>query len=180
MAKSSNASSSAQRSLGLGYSVPIIGGVLALLVGLIVSDITHSRLDIWIWVLIHAVLGAGMVLGTRFATAAYNFSLVQGAKVGATKGARNLNLVLGIIWSAIVTIVSFSKAAEAVQGMVHWSDKLISKTPGSEPTEPVPPVIKPFTSVLFWENFVPAFVLIVIAVVGIYLLLAERSREPKN
>ena len=41
------------------------------------------------------------------------------------------------------------------------------------------PEILPLTSAKFLEDFVPAFVLIVIAVVGIYLLLAERSREAK-
>jgi hypothetical protein len=178
MAKSAN--SLAQRNLALGYSLPIVGGVSALLLGLIIVDLTRTTLDIWVWVAIHFILGLGMVLGTRFSTAAYNFSLSTAAKVGATKGARNLNLVLGIIWSAVVIIVSFSKASQATQGMVHWPKVLVPKEPGLAPTEQAPPTIEPFTSVLFWKDFVPAFVLILIAIAGIYLLLSERSREAKS
>lgn len=178
MAKS--AAALAQRHLGLGYAVPIIGGVTALLLGLIISDVTHTRLDIWIWVLIHTILGAGMVLGTRYSTAAFNYSVGHGKKVGATKGARNLNLVLGIIWSAAVIIVSFSKASEAVNRLVVWPKevRVYDKGIGAVPT-PVPPKIEPITSLTFLQDFIPAFVLIVLAVVGIYLLLLERTRNVK-
>jgi hypothetical protein len=175
MAKS--AAALAQRHLGLGYSVPIIGGVTALLLGLIISDVTHTRLDIWIWVLIHTILGAGMVMGTRYSTAAYNYSVGHGKRVGATKGARNLNLVLGIIWSAAVIIVSFSKASEAVQKLVVWPKEIVSKNQVLK--TPLPPTIEPITSLRFLQDFVPAFVLIVLAVVGIYLLLLERTRNVK-
>ena len=168
---------SAQRNLGLGYATPIVGGVVALLLGLIIVDITHTNLDIWIWVLIQFILGTGLVLGTRFATAAYNFSLTSAKRVGATRGARNLNLVLGIIWSAIVTIMAFVKGSDAVQRMVIYPRYAPVKD-GSAPT-PTPPHVEPFNATAMWQNFVPAFVLIVLAVVGIYLLLAERSREAK-
>lgn len=175
-----SAASVAQRNLGLGYALPIIGGVTALLLGLIISDITRTNLDIWIWVLIHAILGAGAVLGTRFATSAYNFGLAHRKKLGATKGARNLNLVLGIIWGAVVTIVSFVKSSEAVNRLVEWpkytGKPLPSMTDKAQVVEPTP-TIHSLGSAAFLENFLPAFVLVLIAVVGIYLLVVERGRE---
>ena len=174
---SKSASALAQRHLALGYAVPIIGGVTALLLGLIISDVTHTRLDIWIWVLIHAILGAGMVLGTRYSTAAFNYSVTAGKRVGATKGARNLNLVLGIIWSAVVIISSFSKAGEAVQKLVVWPKEIVSKNQVLK--TPVGPTIEPITSLRFLQDFVPAFVLMGLAVVGIYPLLLERTRNVK-
>lgn len=171
------AAKTAQRALALGYAVPIIGGVTALLIGLIISDATHTNLDIWIWVLIHAVLGAGMVLGTRFSTAAFNYSVSAKRKVGATKGGRNLNLVLGIIWSVVVIIMSFAKGEEAVGKLVQWPKEIIAKNAILK--TPVGPKIDPLTSVAFLQDFLPAFVLIVLAAVGIYLLLLERTRDVK-
>lgn len=168
----------AQRNLGLGYSTPIIGAVVALLTGLVVSDVTQTNLDIWVWVLIQVILGAGMVLGTRFATASFNFATSHKRKLGAIKGARNLNLILGIVWSVVVIIMSFSNGAMAVSNLVRWPEPSKFPSDGTQPAVSVPEIL-PLTSAKFVENFVPAFVLIVIAVTGIYLLLAERSREAK-
>lgn len=180
MAKSVSATAAAQRSLGLGFSVPIVAGVVALILGLIISDATRTMLDIWIWVLIHLILGAGVVLGTRFATASFNFGLARGAKLGAAKGARNLNLVLGIVWSSIVIITSFTRAMQAVQAAVVWPVNRVTGTGTVKLPQPARPTIEPFTSVQFWQDFLPAFVLLVIACVGIFLLLSERAREPRD
>jgi hypothetical protein len=178
MTKSTQQSRGAQRNLGLGYSTPIIGAVVALLTGLVVSDLTQTTLDIWVWVLIQFVLGVGMVLGTRFATGAFNYASAHKKKLGAIKGARNLNLILGIIWSAVVTIMAFAKGADAVNKLVKWPAPTAEyKTPGK--TLVVTPDLLPFTSSQFLADWLPAFVLIVIAVVGIYLLLVERARETK-
>jgi len=168
----------AQRNLGLGYSIPIVGGVVALLTGLIVADLTQTSLDIWVWVLIQFFLGLGVVLGTRFATASFNFANAQGKKLGAIKGARNLNLVLGIIWSAVVIIMAFAKGFDAVQKLVKWPT-YPSPTVGEKTPKVLGPELLPMTSVHFLQEWLPAFVLILIAVFGIYLLLLERSREAK-
>jgi hypothetical protein len=168
----------AQRNLGLGYSTPIIGAVVALLTGLIVSDLTQTSLDIWVWVLIQVILGVGMVLGTRFSTSAFNFATSHKRKLGAIKGARNLNLILGIVWSVVVTIMSFANGAMAVSNLVRWPEPTKFPEDGTKPVVSVPDIL-PLTTAKFLENFVPAFVLILIAVSGIYLLLAERSREAK-
>jgi hypothetical protein len=175
---SKSTASSAQSNLSLGYAIPIVAGVVALIVGLIIADLGGQPLNIWVWVVIHLILGAGVVLGTRFSTSAFNYSLTTGNRVGATKGARNLSLILGIIWSAIVVITSFTRASMAVSGMLVWPDT--SKAKYSNTTFEVHPHIEPLTSAAFWQDFVPALVLILISIAGIYLLLSERAREPKT
>lgn len=178
MTKAQDQARGAQRSLGFGYSTPIIGAVVALLTGLVVSDLTQTTLDIWVWVLIQLVLGVGMVLGTRFATSSFNYANSHKKKLGAIKGARNLNLILGIIWSAVVTIMAFAKGVDAVSKVVKWPTAAPeNKVPGKPII--VTPELLPLTSGRFLADWVPAFVLIVIAVVGIYLLLIERAREAK-
>jgi len=174
----SKQTSLAQRNLGLGYSTPIIGAVVALLTGLVISDVTQTQLDNWVWVLIQLLLGAGMVLGTKFATAAFNFANSKGKKLGAIKGARNLNLILGIIWSAVVTIMAFTKGVDAVQKLVKWPTP-VTYSPGGKEVVPKGPELLPFTAGQFVAEWLPAFALILIAVVGIYLLLAERARDTK-
>jgi hypothetical protein len=181
---SKSTAASAQRNLSLGYATPIVAGVVALILGLIIADLGGQPLNIWVWVVIHLILGAGVVLGTRFSTSAFNYSLTTGNRVGATKGARNLSLILGIIWSSIVVITSFTRAAMAVSGMLVWPDtskiKYSNNNISSNSNVEVHPHIEPLTSAAFWQDFVPALVLILISIAGIYLLLSERAREPKT
>ncbi|MFM5905147.1 MAG: hypothetical protein ACKORF_03460 [Micrococcales bacterium] len=170
---SKSAGAQARQNLSLGFSLPIIGAAVALVFGLAVYDATRTTLDIWIWVLIQTILGTAMVFGTVTATSAYNYSLGKGKKTGAAKGARNLNFVLGIIWSAVVIIMSFSEASMSVQKLNRWvNDPTDIKMGGHN-------VVDPLTVSNFLGDFLPALVLLVIAVAGIYFLLVERAREPK-
>ena len=171
---SKSAGAQARQNLSLGFSLPIIGAAVSLVLGLAVYDLTRTSLDIWIWVLIQTILGTAMVFGTITATSAYNYSVSKGKKTGAASGARNLNFVLFIIWSAVVVIMSFSEASAAVQKLNRWvSDPTDIKNGGHN-------VIDPLTAANFLNDFLPALVLLIIAVVGIYLLLVERSREPRS
>jgi len=165
----------AKNNLAMGFAIPIIGGVSALLIGLVIADLTRTSLDIWVWVAIHLVLGTGLILGTRNSTAAFNYSLHHKSAVGASRGARNLNLILGIVWSAIVTIAAFDKGGQAVSSLVNYGNPTPAemKNPGWVQT----PTLEPLTSLKFLQDFLPALVLILIACAGIFLLLQERSRE---
>jgi signal transduction histidine kinase len=174
----------ARRNLGLGYALPIIGGAVALIIGLVVWDVTHTTFDAWIWILILAILGASLVFGTLLSNSAFNFAETTGKAVGSIRGAKNLNFVLGIIWSAVVTIKSFSDMAGAVSSLRNYNtSSVIIK----EPVGGTPPVhnvytgssVKPLTWHILLTDFLPAFVLLGIAVVGIYLLLWERAK-PAN
>jgi len=160
-----NNSAAASRSLALGYSAPIVGGVVSLILGLIVTDVTNSTPDIWIWVLIQTLLGAGVVLGTRFSTAAFNFAHASGKSVGAVAGARALNMVLGAIWSAIVTIWAFAKGVDSVAKLQDYSF--------------AQPTIRAISADNLLNDFLPAFVLIVVALAGMFLLVTERARDAR-
>lgn len=158
--------SQARTSLALGFSSPIIGAALAIIIGLIVYDLTKTSFDIWIWVLIHTILGAALVLGTRWSTSAYNFALGKGRKTGAEKSARNLSFVLSIIWSAWVIILSIITQTESVNKMVSYQLNTVE--------------ILPITSSVVFGEFLASVALLVLVTVGIYLLLIERGREAKS
>ncbi len=174
MSKSANAI--ARRNLGLGYSLPIIGGAIALIFGLIVIDVAGSILDIWIWIIIQVILGASLVWGTRVSTKAHNQAISSNKKLGATKGARNLNFVLGIIWSGVVTIMAFVNLGDAVGKLrgYHGVGIAVKDAQGRTPTGFY---IKPYTADIFFGAFLPAFVLLLIVLSGIFLLMSERNTE---
>lgn len=166
----------ARRALSLGYSLPIIGGAVAIVFGLMVYDLTRTNLDVWIWTIIQVILGTSLVFGTRLSTRAHHYSLVTKKQVGATKGARNLNFILGIVWSVVVGIMSFSFASSAVNGLQTWPEAQVGD--GVDMKNPMP-IISPVTWTVFGNEFLPAFALLVVVVVGVYLLMIERTREIK-
>jgi hypothetical protein len=171
---SKSAAAKARRNLALGYSLPIIGGAVALIFGLVVSDL-WGPLDIWVWTIIQAILGGSFVWGTRTSTQAFNYAIDNGKKLGATKGARNLNFVLGIIWSAVVAIMAFVNLSMAVGKLSGW--RSVSGTGKVGQTVPTGEYIKPLTNDILFGDFLPAFVLLLILLSGIFLLLSERNTE---
>ncbi len=108
----------AQRSLGAAYAVPIIAVAIALIFGLIVFDVTGTTLEVWVWVIIQVMIGAGIVAGTMFGEKA-----VAGGPAGSssrsriTRGARGLNFVLSIVFGAVVTLMGFGYGASAIQSL---------------------------------------------------------------
>lgn len=168
----------ARRALSLGYSLPIIGGAISIVFGLMVYDLTRTTLDVWIWVIIQVILGTSLVLGTRLSTAAHLYSLAHKKQVGATKGARNLNFILGIIWSVVVGIMSFAFASTAVSKLSTWPEVPVSD--GKVPQAPVMPIISPVTLNSLVSDFLPAFVLLAVVIAGVYLLMIERTRQSKT
>ena len=171
---SKSAAAKARRNLALGYSLPIIGGAVALIFGLVVSDL-WGTLDIWVWNIIQLILGASFVWGTRVSTQAFNHSIAGGKKLGATKGARNLNFVLGIIWAGVVTIMTFVDLSNAVSKLSGWRSV---NNPGKVgQTVPTGQYLKPLTNDVLFGSFFPAFVLLLILLSGIFLLMSERNTE---
>jgi hypothetical protein len=169
----------ARRALSLGYSLPIIGGAVAIVFGLIVYDLTRTTLDVWIWTIIQVILGTSLVFGTRLSTQAHHYSIAKKKNVGATKGARNLNFILGIVWSVVVGIMGFAFASTAVNNLKTWPEMPVDDGTGGKPMTPMNPVpiISPVTWQGFVNDFLPAFALLVVVVAGVYLLLLERTRE---
>ena len=167
---SKSAARNARNQLALGFSAPIVAATIAVIFGLVVFDLINAKYQIWIWVIIQIILGLGMILGTRWSTAAYNFALSKGRKTGVEKGARNLSFVLSIIWSAVVVIISFSTLAESINKLGVWSPVKVA-TPAENYR------ISPLTADVIFGDLGASLTLILVVAFGIYLLLLERGRE---
>jgi hypothetical protein len=156
--------SDAQKALALGYVLPIFTTAIAIIFGLVVYDVTRTTLQVWVWVIIQLIIAFGIIAGTRFASRA------RAAKPAAPKprtalaaGAANLNFVLSIIFGAVVSIMGFTFGFSAIENLRTW--RVNSQ------------IIEPITLQWFLEDFFPAKVLIVLAVIGIYLTITERNRK---
>lgn len=108
----------AQRSLGAAYAVPIIAVAIALIFGLVVFDVTGTNLEVWVWVIIQAMIGAGIVAGTIFGEKAMATGPSgHSSRSRITRGARGLNFVLSIVFGAVVSIMGFAFGASAIDSL---------------------------------------------------------------
>jgi hypothetical protein len=142
----------------------------------VVYDVTRTELEVWVWVIIQVIVVIGIVAGTRFASKA------KAAKPAAPKpktalaaGAATLNFVLSIVFGAVVTIMAFTFGFAAVEKLRVWPEYIGDKVPTvTEPT------ISPLTWAWLIDEMLPAKVLLLLAVVGIYWTITERNKETKN
>ncbi|MHA3724131.1 hypothetical protein ACXR2T_09655 [Leucobacter sp. HY1910] len=103
-----------QRTAALGFAVPVITASAALIAGLIVADVTGSATQVWLWAIVLAVIGAGIVAGTRAAQRAIAQQPDPLRPRGAAVGAKNLNFVLSIVLVAAASVMSLGYGASAV------------------------------------------------------------------
>jgi hypothetical protein len=171
----------ARRALGLGFALPIIGGAAAIVFGLILRDL-GLNIDVWLWLVIFAILGVSLVLGTRSSNSAFRFGAETTKRIGATRGALNLNFILGIIWSAVVAVSSFSLGSQSMDFLraYHQKKRIVSHTDG-KPNYWYESyyTIKPVTFDWFVGHLLPSILMLLLVVAGTYLLITERCREPK-
>lgn len=162
-----------QRYVGLAYASPIIGTAIAVILGLVVYDVTRTDLDVWIWVVIQAIIATSILLGTRFA------AKVRLAKPLAPRprqtglAAVNLNLVLAIVFGAVVVAMSFGFGASAIDELRTWPEYKPGMTEQLFPTVVMPDLEWWFSKML------PALVLLALAEFGIYRSIVVRHSEPK-
>jgi heme/copper-type cytochrome/quinol oxidase subunit 2 len=161
-----------QKALALGYAVPILSTAFAIILGLFIYDATRTNLDTWVWVLIIAIVGLGVIFGTRFAARARQARVeAPKPKTALAAGAATVNFVLSIVFGAVVSIMSFTMGATAIEKLrvyPAWVD-------GSN-EQPMPTVSAP--SVQWWiQDMAPAVVLLLLAAAGIYLSITERHRK---
>jgi hypothetical protein len=171
----------ARRSLALGFALPIIGGAVAIVFGLILRDL-GLNIDVWLWLVIFAILGVSLVLGTRSSNSAFRFGVETAKRIGATRGALNLNFILGIIWSAVVAVSSFTLGSQAMDFLRSYRQKKHSMgTTDGKPNYWYESyyTIKPVTLDWFVGHLLPSILMLILVVVGTYLLIAERCREAK-
>lgn len=165
----------AQKALGLGYAVPILTTAVAIIFGLGVYDVTGTNLQVWIWVIIIAIVATGVVFGTRYANKARSAKPAPAKpRTALTAGASNLNFVLSIIFGSAVTIMAFSFGSAAIGKLQTWSTPPINCN-GIE-CNSIPSVTAPGWQWLF-EEMAPAKMLLILAVVGIYITITERNKE---
>ena len=142
----------------------IAATALAIILGLAFWDIQGQRLDNWVWVVIQAIVAAGLVFGTRAAVSA------KAAKPVAVKprvsgagaaGAVTLNFVLSIVFGGVVTLMSFVLGGEAF---------------GRLGTEPYKGVDGPWVL----DQMLPSYAMIVLVTFGVYTTIVARHGEGKK
>lgn len=161
-----------QRAVGLAYAAPIIGTAIAIIFGLTVYDITKTDLDTWIWVVIQVIIASSIIIGTRFAASARKARPLPPRERRAGVAAVSLNFVLSIIFGAVVLIMSFTLGAQAVDSLLYWPEwregmsqaDMISK-------------VSDITLNWFTSDFLPALVLLMLAIFGIYRTIVIRNTE---
>jgi hypothetical protein len=163
--------SAQQKALALGYAVPILTTAFAIILGLAVYDITRTNLQIWVWVIIIAIVGYGIVMGTHFASRARTARPAPPKpKITLAAGAANLNFVLSIVFGGVVSIMSFVSGGEAMNKLQVWP------VAGPNDTQVYPTIDAPTWKWLL-EDLAPAKVLILLATIGVYLSITERHRK---
>lgn len=163
------ASSSPSRALGGAYAVPIIASATALIFGLVVYDLTRTRLELWVWVIIHAMIAAGVIAGTVLAEKAQGHSSESRSRV--TGAARTLNVVVSVVVVTIVVGVSFGQAVSAVSGLRISPELSLDIYPGQSEK-----VADGVVSVNAWDLEPGSAVLVVWADTGETLMSGEAGR----
>lgn len=159
-----------QKALALGYALPIICTAFAIILGLAIYQITRTSLQIWVWVIIIAIVGYGVVMGTRSASKARTAkAFPPKPRTKFVAGAAMLNFVLSIVFGGVVSIMAFAFGNEAMAKLRRY------------PVEPATSPTYPTVSMPTWkwliEEMAPAKVLLLLAVVGVYLAITERHRK---
>lgn len=157
-----------QRYVGLAYASPIIGTAIAVILGLVVYDVTRTDLNVWIWVVIQAIIATSILLGTGFAAKVRLAKPLPPRPRQTGLAAVNLNLVLAIVFGAVVVIMSFTYGASAVEDLRQWPQY----KPGD--TEQLMPTISAPDLNWWFSKMLPAFVLLALAEYGIYRSIVVR------
>jgi hypothetical protein len=167
---SSNAGMSpTQKALAIGYALPIIGTALAVIVGLAVYDAQRTSLQGWTWVLILALVGVSIVLGTRFAAQARSAKpVVRAPRVVGAAGAVTLNYVLSVVFAGVVSIMSFTFGQSAVSSLVSYPQCLDGNCTG--------PSLLSLTGDWWVNQMIPAFLLLVLVEAATYLAITSRNK----
>jgi hypothetical protein len=162
-----------QRYVGLAYAAPIIGTAIAVILGLVVYDVTRTDLNVWIWVVIQAIIATSILLGTRFAAKVRLSKPLPPRPRQTGLAAVNLNLVLAIVFGVVVVVMSFTYAAGAVEDLRTWPAYKQGETEQLFPTVAMPDLN------WFFSKMLPAMVLLALAEFGIYRSITTRHSEEK-
>lgn len=164
-----------RRNLGMGYAIPILTTAFAIVVGLLIYDATRTPLQTWVWVLIQAIVVAGIVLGTMFANRAKQGEVAvakpRAVFASLAAGAANLNLVLSIAFGAVVSIIAIASTSGAIEKLYNYGQYDADGNATADPR-----VLAP-TPQWFINELAPAKVLVLLVVIGTYLTITLRNKD---
>ena len=152
----------AKREAALAFIYPLVGTTLALLIGLTVYQASRENPQAWVWVLILAIVGGSVALGSIYAarTKAHGSSQVKPKKVAGT-AALNLNFVLVVVFVVVVTMMSFGFGIAAISELSEWREN------GN--------YIKDLTLGWFVHSMLPAMLTLALVNVTAYIAVRIRS-----
>jgi heme/copper-type cytochrome/quinol oxidase subunit 2 len=152
-----------QRAIGLAYATPVVGTAIAIIFGLVVYDTTKTELDVWIWVVIQLIIAASILIGTRFAAKARLARPLPPRERQTAAAAINLNLVLSIVFGAVVGMMAFTFGFMAIENLRDYTTSTYR--------------VNPPTVSWVLEDLLPAFALLALVVVGIYRSILLRHGQ---
>lgn len=152
----------AKREAALAFIYPIVGTTLALLIGLTVYQASRENPQVWVWVLILAIVGGSIALGSIYAarTKAHGASQAKPKKVAGT-AALSLNFVLVVVFVVVVTVMSFGFGIAAITELSQWREN------GN--------YIKDITPGWFVHSMLPAMLTLALVNVTAYIAVRIRS-----
>ncbi len=159
----------ARTALAFGYASPIVGIVLGIIIGLAIFDI-FDAFEQWTGVILLALLGFSIWFGANKSGAALSYN---NGEIGGAKGAANLNSVLAIVWMAVSFIVSLTMAIDGLNSFDERPEpnELGIDNPGE--------YVVSFDTTIFIGEFLPAIVIVAMAMFGFVFQLVATSRETK-
>ncbi|MEL0200573.1 MAG: hypothetical protein VW959_04425, partial [Aquiluna sp.] len=156
----------------------VIGTAIAIIFGLTVYDITETSLDAWIWVIIQAIIGISIILGTTFAARAKSARALPPRERKSGVAAVNLNFVLSIVFGVVVLIMAFSLGFAGVDSLIEFTDRM-DMVDGKEVYNFERTLVEPSLGWLI-EDMLPPILLLLLAEWGIYRTIVIRNEEAKT
>jgi hypothetical protein len=152
----------AKREAALAFVYPIVGTTLALLIGLTVYQSSRQNPQVWVWVLILAIVGGSVAMGSIYAARTKAHAVLQAKpkKVAGT-AALSLNFVLVIVFVVSVTLMSFGFGFSAISELSQWRENgnyIMDITPG-----------------WFFKSMLPAMLTLALVDVTAYVAVRIRS-----
>ena len=157
----------AKREAALAFVYPIVGTTIALIIGLAVYSARRENPQVWSWVLILAIVGGSIAMGTIYAARTKTSSPKTRAAAPKKSGtaALTLNFVLVVIFIVIVTLMSFTFGIAAVQELSQYQQ--ISMDRGEM-------VVEAADLEWFIKSMLPA--LVILGIVNVTTYIAVRIR----
>ena len=158
----------AKREAALAFVYPIVGTTIALIIGIAIYTASRENPQVWVWVLILAIVGGSVAMGSIYAARTKASSARASVTPKKTQGtaALSLNFVLVVVFVVVVTLMSFSFGIGAIQELRQY--RISSSSDGGM-------VIDPITLEWFVRSMLPAILILVLVNITTYIAVRIRS-----